>query len=1105
MRTFHPVLILLALLMALLPSYAPTTSAQGPTPETPRQPNVVPPDVPAPASPLAGPARGGYTTNAMPALLSEPLDIVLVQDETSSMWDDIGALRSLAPAIWDGVAERSGAGFRMSVVGFRDYARGVWGARDDHVYRLVQDFTTDRAGFVRATDGLTALGGYDVPEGQYAALAYLLDPMAPCLDSNGDDDCADLFDTPARRQPDFRPGARRIILLATDAPFHDPSDSRGYPGPGRERVLELLRASRSTLIGLVPGGAGRLAEVDDLAAATGGSTQPTGASGQQVAEAIVAALADLRPVSPALSSVATTAVEAPADGSTPLTVTVTLRDTLGRPVAGKVVRLESERGPVDSVQQPALPTDAAGQAVGTVRSATGGQTTISAIDVTDGIWIDAGASISFQLPTIPPGEALRAAIGRIEGETQAQFDATTAIARLGADYASYYKGAVLSEGVGLATSTVLALIGAADLARTADVSRQAAQVAYPAYGAATWREITQFSSRHAEAGLFYESALSKGLFQGSWDGMSLTVLRGGLMYSTSLWARESRRDLGEEVAPMIAEMVAERAAAGDGYAKHVEGFAGDVGQLKADLAERRTRLEAGIPELTAAGQEAYARDLDARSGVAAVYNQMVRHDMDLLENLKVAREASQRDAWKWLALKLLGSAGATLAFDGTGKILFDGASTSLDLYWRSRNLDAFNQAHDTARSVVLKRAPEIATATHSNVAGAFSRLRQGLPVVTPAVSVSGIRQVSDGYPLYPHLGRPWVETRTFTTVSVANGGTTAATVEVVAQYFYKSQQFGTLWDVIPVTNYEVVTLAPGARADVVLKHSGGGEGGSPIRGRAMTLAVLASNESGQFLVAHRSMSWSPQEGTLAALARPAEEPADEGAVIERPFDAYLSADPSTQLYTAQLWVTNPFTATIHAQLSQPLPPEAMIVAGDGRLEGGAVVWERPVEPGDVRSVQVSFRMPDAAPAELRLSPAAMSFVEPAQGLRMTLASDESAVTMPAPVHVAGYVPAASFGLTTTVPLTVTNLTAAPQSGELVVTVLAGESAALRKMQAIKLPAAGEATVAISLPAALRPGRYLIEVRARFGTRDSLVLRDDLRVSGTKVFLPGLWR
>jgi hypothetical protein len=95
-----------------------------------------------------------------------PVDIVLMQDETGSMSDDISTLKSLAPDIWDAIAAMSTAGFRMSVVGFRDYAQSGWGDSGDWVYRLIRNFASSRDEFVAGVNSLTASRGGDGPESQ---------------------------------------------------------------------------------------------------------------------------------------------------------------------------------------------------------------------------------------------------------------------------------------------------------------------------------------------------------------------------------------------------------------------------------------------------------------------------------------------------------------------------------------------------------------------------------------------------------------------------------------------------------------------------------------------------------------------------------------------------------------------------------------------------------------------------------------------------------------------------------------------------------------------------------------------------------------------------
>ncbi len=223
-------------------------------------------------------------------VIDVPLDILLLQDETGSMGDDIGSLVALAPEIWNSVEGMAQAGFRMGVSGLRDYARYPWGDAGDWVYRRLQDLTAVESEFGAGVNLLTASGGYDTPEAQYAALYYALTPGHPCVDSDGGGTCTDPVDTPVGQQPSFRAGAKRVILLATDADCHEPANTSGYPGPSRDQTVLALKSANAALIGLVPGGAGYISCVDDLAAETGGSVENTGSSGQQVAEAIARAI-----------------------------------------------------------------------------------------------------------------------------------------------------------------------------------------------------------------------------------------------------------------------------------------------------------------------------------------------------------------------------------------------------------------------------------------------------------------------------------------------------------------------------------------------------------------------------------------------------------------------------------------------------------------------------------------------------------------------------------------------------------------------------------------------------------------------------------------------
>jgi len=248
------------------------------------------------------------TTPEIPPLI----DILLLEDETGSFWDDIDNLQDLAPEIWDAI-EDSGADFTMGVAGFRDFAQPhpytyppyPWGSPGDWVYRLVQDLTTDKTAFEAGVDALTAGGGMDTPEAQLEALHYLATPGHAAIDSNGDGDTTDSNDTPTGLQPTWRPGAVRVVLLATDAGCHVNTDSAQDGGgntvywPGDSGTTSpavtagILNGEGIIVIGLTPGGATTIACVDTLAAGTGGSVQATTATGEDILEAIMAGLEEL--------------------------------------------------------------------------------------------------------------------------------------------------------------------------------------------------------------------------------------------------------------------------------------------------------------------------------------------------------------------------------------------------------------------------------------------------------------------------------------------------------------------------------------------------------------------------------------------------------------------------------------------------------------------------------------------------------------------------------------------------------------------------------------------------------------------------------------------
>lgn len=139
------------------------------------------------ASGNPGPLQNLHTINA-------GMDVVVVFDTTGSMADDIESARADAKSIG---AQVTSLGGRVGLVQFRDQG-------DDFVSRLELGLTSDLDAFQNALDGLEASGGGDTPEATYSGIMTALN------------------------ESQWRFGAKKLIVVETDAPGKDPEPVTGY-------------------------------------------------------------------------------------------------------------------------------------------------------------------------------------------------------------------------------------------------------------------------------------------------------------------------------------------------------------------------------------------------------------------------------------------------------------------------------------------------------------------------------------------------------------------------------------------------------------------------------------------------------------------------------------------------------------------------------------------------------------------------------------------------------------------------------------------------------------------------------------------------------------
>ena len=229
------------------------------------------------------------------------MDLLLLEDESGSFFDDIATIQGdavdcsdgLAADIWDGVSAEV-PDLNGAVAGFVDFSQSPYGGESfqDHVYRLVGDMTDDKSTWLSGICDLDTKWGGDFPEAQYPALHSAAKGVA--WDSNGDGDLTDAgMDTPAGQNPTWRADTdvTKVIVLVTDADPHNSDSEVAYPGTGFTDTVAALNDEGIHVIILT---AGATSVYNDLADQTGGSVKAISSDSSDIVDAILEALAELK-------------------------------------------------------------------------------------------------------------------------------------------------------------------------------------------------------------------------------------------------------------------------------------------------------------------------------------------------------------------------------------------------------------------------------------------------------------------------------------------------------------------------------------------------------------------------------------------------------------------------------------------------------------------------------------------------------------------------------------------------------------------------------------------------------------------------------------------
>ncbi|NMC71247.1 MAG: VWA domain-containing protein, partial [Myxococcales bacterium] len=152
-------------------------------------------------------------------------DVFFLVDTTGSMYGEIDNIKANLSSLIIPEIRRRIPDAWFGVGWFADFPTGSYGSGDDRAFELLQTMTDDTATAQTAVNALPRRSGADGPESQVEALYQTMtgEGLGSWVPMYGAPDC--------RGAPCFREGALPIVLLFTDAPFHNgPTGGEPYSG-----------------------------------------------------------------------------------------------------------------------------------------------------------------------------------------------------------------------------------------------------------------------------------------------------------------------------------------------------------------------------------------------------------------------------------------------------------------------------------------------------------------------------------------------------------------------------------------------------------------------------------------------------------------------------------------------------------------------------------------------------------------------------------------------------------------------------------------------------------------------------------------------------------
>ena len=817
-------------------------------------------------------------------------------------------------------------------------------------------------------------------------------------------------------------------------------------------------------------------------------------------------------VDPLQSSVMVDTAFVEADGVDTGTITVTLRNANGDPVPGKGVTLLSDRGYLDDITQPAVPTDSNGRAVAYVRSSAFGVATLQALVSSDGVLLAAAATVTFaELTPIPASLQDKAEAG--VGAAHRALDEVWANTLRIVDLDRYFHAAIGEASARRVKDLVTGLLDVAGGAASWHRGDPASRLKFPA-----WRQTVTSPEWRQDylckvTGLFTDH-MTWGTDSELGQRLSSIVFRGSLLlYGAQRWdacmvdlAAESYLDawnIGTLIGDVLNNYLLD--PPDQWYAKQL------MDDERVFLAALLTKLRSTrMPAMTEELEADYWSDLAAREKALRIYTQRVR---DAYLTLDSARSASESGGWagdaSLLSARLAAKALATYAFDGPGRIAVAGILGVLDYYMNTSDLRDAELMVFTAEEILIESVADAMHTGPENVRAGMDQIIRGQLPDTPEGSIVSVEHWSQGevWGLFR-----WKETGSYSTVTIQNTGTAPATFYVVSRYLSCTTRLKTPWSFLwESAESDPIVIAPGDTRQVRVDYRTDTAGFSPMNEQfywgagylepsPISIDLIASNDTGVFYLDYDRSDWWPVkvDANGVPLASTAAALAQEYQTIAPPLEARVYASAADGSGEMRLWATNPYTVTVPITVTQTVSDGITpLELGGADYDGTHLQWSRLLDPLVTELFTWTWSVDVPPGTEIQLPASELTITGP-DGENLVDSADPGAFLKPWPISIKRAVPVnVTPGTPASIVVTATNVTSSPVDATLHITATAttGEPH-LTGSYSLALAGGDAQTITTAVPTSLPAGSYAVvgSLEAQGGTKTAF---EDLMTVGVR--------